>query len=96
MPYNSYNKRNDQRPKIVQRFSVTVEGKTFVRNSPMFYSHAVVGHRESGPLEVLKWCNSLSQANKAVELHLNAHYHDVRVMEVTASPYVKENLPDKK
>ncbi len=95
---DSYGNRTriDGKPKFVQRFTATVGDKTFVRNSPNVYTHAVVGRKGEAPMEVLKWCNSDDQAHKDAKIRFGAGYSDVQVIEVTVSPYIKEYHPDKK
>ncbi len=103
-----YNNRNDYRkrqpwgpqtndePKNVMRFAVTIADKTFVRNSPKVFSHAVVGHKEGKPFECLKWCTSAVMAEQQAEFHKGIGYLEVQVIEATASKYVKEYLSERR
>ena len=97
--YNNPRGRSDgmnHAPKHVRRYTATIGDASFVRNSPNVYTHVVVGHKGTTPLEVLKWCNSGTQAATEADIRVKAGYSDVQVVDVVASPYKKEFFPDKK
>ncbi len=103
MYYNRYNNNNargrndgNNGPKHVRRYTATVGESSFVRNSPNVYTHVVVGRKGTTPLEVLKWCNSATQASTEADIRIKAGYSDVQIVEVVASAYKKEFFPDKK
>lgn len=102
--YNRYDgKKRDQwgqevnnGPKIVKRFTATIGDHVFIRNSPKIYTHAVIGHKEGKALECLKWCNSAPYAEQQADFYIKSGYLDVQVVEVVASQYIKEYIPDTK
>ncbi len=94
--YNPYHQKshrtNDHnRPYApVRRYSVTIEGQTFVRNSPVVFTHLVVGRKGEGRIESLKWSKSAEEAQKGAEFHSSVGYSDVQVIAVTVSQYKRE------
>ncbi len=102
MEYNRYysnprgKREGNTTPKHVRRYTATVGETSFVRNSPNVYTHVVVGRKGTTPLEVLKWCNTGTQATTEADIRVKAGYDNVQVVEVVASAYKKEFFPDKK
>ncbi len=79
-----------EQPKQVRRYEVNAGERIFVRNSPNVFTHAVVGRKEGKPIEVLKWCMNIQQAETEMNLRGNAGYIELRILEAQVLPYRKE------
>ena len=88
--YNNRVEDTYEPPKQVRRYEVNAGERTFVRNSPNVFTHAVVGRKEGHPIEVLKWCTNTQQAELEMGLRGNAGYVELRILEAQVLPYRKE------